>query len=108
MQWIYKYADLRPWDPRNDVKQYEWDYKVLTKTRHQAPMVRTSSIVSVDPMHVLRNCGADPRQSSIAIMKAKRKTKQLSQLSNDPNNSDSSQSQDDLNDQRVSSRTVRK
>uniref|UniRef100_A0A1A9W4F8 Oxysterol-binding protein n=1 Tax=Glossina brevipalpis TaxID=37001 RepID=A0A1A9W4F8_9MUSC len=52
-KWIYKYADLRPWDPRNDVKQYEIDYKVLTKTRHLAPMVRTSSIVSV-PAQVLR------------------------------------------------------
>uniref|UniRef100_A0A1A9ZBM1 Oxysterol-binding protein n=1 Tax=Glossina pallidipes TaxID=7398 RepID=A0A1A9ZBM1_GLOPL len=48
-----KYADLRPWDPRNDVKQYEIDYKVLTKTRHLAPMVRTASIVSV-PAQVLR------------------------------------------------------
>ncbi|XP_075148466.1 oxysterol-binding protein-related protein 8 isoform X2 [Haematobia irritans] len=107
-KWIYKYADLRPWDPRNDVKQYEWDYKILTKTRHQAPMVRTASIVSVDPMHVIRNCASDQRQSSLAIMKAKRKTKQLSKLANDPNNSDSSQSQDDLNDQHVSSHTVRK
>ncbi|XP_037890764.1 oxysterol-binding protein-related protein 8 isoform X4 [Glossina fuscipes] len=52
-KWIYKYADLRPWDPRNDVKQYEIDYKVLTKTRHLAPMVRTASIVSV-PAQVLR------------------------------------------------------
>ncbi|XP_005189268.1 oxysterol-binding protein-related protein 8 isoform X8 [Musca domestica] len=108
-KWIYKYADLRPWDPRNDVKQYEWDYKVLTKTRHQAPMVRTASIVSVDPMHVIRNCASEQRQSSLAIMKAKRKNKKLSKLSsNDPNNSDSSQSQEDLNDQAVSSHTVRK
>ncbi|XP_073815265.1 oxysterol-binding protein-related protein 8 isoform X8 [Musca autumnalis] len=106
-KWIYKYADLRPWDPRNDVKQYEWDYKVLTKTRHQAPMVRTASIVSVDPMHMIRNCASEQRQSSLAIMKAKRKNKKLSKLSsNDPNNSDSSQSQEDLND--VSSHTVRK
>ncbi|XP_065371666.1 oxysterol-binding protein-related protein 8 isoform X2 [Calliphora vicina] len=99
-KWIYKYADLRPWDPRNDVKQYEWDYKVLTKTRHQAPMVRTASIVSVDP-----------RQSSMVIMKAKRKNKTASPLaSNDPNNSDSSQSHDDFTicDQPVSSQTIRK
>ncbi|XP_013118602.2 oxysterol-binding protein-related protein 8 isoform X7 [Stomoxys calcitrans] len=107
-KWIYKYADLRPWDPRNDVKQFEWDYKILTKTRHQAPMVRTASIVSVDPMHVIRNCASDQRQSSLAMMKAKRKTKQLTKLANDPNNSDSSQSPDDLNDHPVSSHTVRK
>lgn len=100
MKWIYKYADLRPWDPRNDVKQYEWDYKVLTKTRHQAPMVRTASIVSVDP-----------RQSSMIIMKAKRKNKAPIPLANnDPNNSDSSQSHDDFTicDQPVSSQTIRK
>ncbi|XP_037819011.1 oxysterol-binding protein-related protein 8 isoform X5 [Lucilia sericata] len=99
-KWIYKYADLRPWDPRNDVKQYEWDYKVLTKTRHQAPMVRTASIVSVDP-----------RQSSMVLMKAKRKNKSTAALvSNDPNNSDSSQSHDDFTicDQPVSSQTIRK
>ncbi|KAI8130643.1 Oxysterol-binding protein-related protein 8 [Lucilia cuprina] len=99
-KWIYKYADLRPWDPRNDVKQYEWDYKVLTKTRHQAPMVRTASIVSVDP-----------RQSSMVLMKSKRKNKsKVPLVSNDPNNSDSSQSHDDFTicDQPVSSQTIRK
>lgn len=71
-------------------------------------MVRTASIVSVDPMHVMRNCTADQRQSSLAIMKAKRKNKKLANLSNDPNNSDSSQSQEDLNDHAVSSHTIRK
>lgn len=34
--WVYKYADLRPWDPSNDVCQYERDYKVLTQTRHKS------------------------------------------------------------------------
>nr|CAD7200246.1 unnamed protein product [Timema douglasi] len=48
-QWVYKHADLRPWDPRNDVCQYEFNYVIQTKTRHQTPMIRTSSIVSVDP-----------------------------------------------------------
>lgn len=49
-QWHYKYADLRPWDIRNDLKQFESNYQVKTKTRHQAPIVRTSSIISSDPM----------------------------------------------------------
>lgn len=49
-QWHYKYADLRPWDIRNDLRQYESNYEVKTKTRHQAPIVRTSSIVSADPL----------------------------------------------------------
>ncbi|XP_054081858.1 oxysterol-binding protein-related protein 8 isoform X2 [Zeugodacus cucurbitae] len=42
-KWMYNYADLRPWDQRNDLKQYEANYKVLTKTRHRAPMVKHKS-----------------------------------------------------------------
>lgn len=63
-------------------------------------MVRTASIVSVDP-----------RQSSMVIMKAKRKNKSSAPLANnDANNSDSSQSQEDFTicDQPVSSQTIRK
>ncbi|XP_066999126.1 oxysterol-binding protein-related protein 8 isoform X2 [Anabrus simplex] len=44
-QWVYKHADLRPWDPRNDLLQYEYNYVIQTKTRHRTPMIRTSSIV---------------------------------------------------------------
>lgn len=43
----YKHADIRPWDGRNDLYQYERDYTVCTKTRHKTPMIRTQSIVSV-------------------------------------------------------------
>jgi hypothetical protein len=50
---MYKHADLRPWDPRNDVCQYEYNYIIQTKTRHQTPMIRTASIVSVDPQTVV-------------------------------------------------------
>lgn len=50
---MYKHADLRPWDPRNDVCQYEYNYVIQTKTRHQTPMIRTASIVSVDPQTVV-------------------------------------------------------
>ena len=46
-KYSYKHADLRPWDPRNDLLQYEKDYEVCTKTRHKTPMIRTQSIVSV-------------------------------------------------------------
>lgn len=52
--WHYKYADLRPWDVRNDIKQYESDYKIQTITKHQAPIVRTSSIISVEPLSILK------------------------------------------------------
>jgi len=48
-QWVYKHSDLRPWDTRNDLFQYECDYIIQTKTRHKTPMIRTSSIISVEP-----------------------------------------------------------
>lgn len=48
LDWVYKYADLRPWDPMNDLLQYEHDYIVTTKTRHRTPVVRTTSITNVD------------------------------------------------------------
>ncbi|XP_033608747.1 oxysterol-binding protein-related protein 8 isoform X2 [Cryptotermes secundus] len=63
-QWMYKHADLRPWDPRNDVCQYEYNYVIQTKTRHQTPMIRTASIVSVDPQTVTES------RSSISALKS--------------------------------------
>ncbi len=68
LQWHYKCADLRPWDPRNDLRQYESNYKIQTKTRHQAPMVRTASIISTEPI-ILQ---ADSRSSLAALKKSKR------------------------------------
>ncbi|XP_039495586.1 oxysterol-binding protein-related protein 8 isoform X1 [Drosophila santomea] len=50
-QWLYKYADLRPWDSRNDVRQYECQFKVLTQTRHKSvPIVH-----GADMIHPLRS-----------------------------------------------------
>ena len=46
-KYTYKHADIRPWDTRNDLQQYENNYIVCTKTRHKTPMIRTQSIVSV-------------------------------------------------------------
>lgn len=42
------YESLRPWDFMNDVVQYEMDYQVMTKTRHRTPIVRATSITSVE------------------------------------------------------------
>ena len=39
---------LRPWDPMNDVIQYENDFIIQTKTRHRTPIVRTTSITNVE------------------------------------------------------------
>lgn len=46
--WHYRHADVRPWDPRTDVVQYESNFAVATKTRHKTPMIREASIVSVE------------------------------------------------------------
>ena len=78
------------------MKQYEYDNRILTLTRHQAPMVRTSSIISSDPLHIIR---ADSRSSLIALKAAKRaaKAKTIAKLSTEALlNSDSSQSNDEI------------
>lgn len=59
--WIYKYSDLRPWDPVNDIMQFEHDFNIQTRMRHETPLVRQMSVVNVgQPMqpqtdHVLSN-----------------------------------------------------
>lgn len=61
-QWVYKHADLRPWDPRNDVYQFEFNYIIQTKTKHPTTKIRTNSLISVDMQSVsfisskLTNC----------------------------------------------------
>uniref|UniRef100_A0A4W3I890 Oxysterol-binding protein n=1 Tax=Callorhinchus milii TaxID=7868 RepID=A0A4W3I890_CALMI len=37
--WHYKYADTRPWDPLNDLMQYEKDGVIQSKVWHRTPMV---------------------------------------------------------------------
>uniref|UniRef100_A0A0A1X087 Oxysterol-binding protein n=1 Tax=Zeugodacus cucurbitae TaxID=28588 RepID=A0A0A1X087_ZEUCU len=87
-KWMYNYADLRPWDQRNDLKQYEANYKVLTKTRHRAPMVRNPSIVTADPMQLIK---------SSSLLKVKHKSHSaILGLSHDDEKSDSSVSNPDV------------
>ncbi|XP_061922248.1 oxysterol-binding protein-related protein 8 isoform X3 [Entelurus aequoreus] len=38
-EWHYKYADTRPWDPLNDLIQFEKEGCIQTKVRHRTPMV---------------------------------------------------------------------
>ena len=47
MYYVLLILNYRPWDPLNDLYQYEKDYLILTKTKHKTPMIRTQSIVSV-------------------------------------------------------------
>ena len=70
------------------MKQYESNYRVQTKTRHQAPMIRASSVVSSDNL-----LQADSRNS---LRKAGRKVRKVSSTTSTPEihdaNSDSSHS----------------
>ncbi|XP_077268086.1 oxysterol-binding protein-related protein 8 isoform X5 [Temnothorax americanus] len=74
--WVYRHADIRPWDPRNDVVQYEENYVVRTKTRHKTPIMRTGSIVSTDPQSQIPLLQAESR-SSLSVLKSSKR-----QLSN--------------------------
>ncbi|KAL0133549.1 hypothetical protein PUN28_000938 [Cardiocondyla obscurior] len=74
--WVYRHADVRPWDPRNDVIQYEENYIVRTKTRHKTPIMRTGSIVSTDPQSQIPLLQAESR-SSLSVLKSSKR-----QLSN--------------------------
>lgn len=49
-QWHYRWADLRPWDTRTDVRQTETCYEIRTRTCLVAPMVRTASIINAEPI----------------------------------------------------------
>ncbi|XP_031438658.1 oxysterol-binding protein-related protein 8 isoform X2 [Clupea harengus] len=46
-EWHYRYADTRPWDPLNDLIQFENDGCIQTKVRHRTPMVRSGSVISL-------------------------------------------------------------
>ncbi|KAL5283979.1 OSBPL8 family protein [Megaselia abdita] len=95
-QWIYKYADLRPWDPRNDVRQYEADYRILTKTRHQAPMIRKASIISSEAFHSRQSLSVLKNKRGVGLLKSKSKNLDESII-----HSDSSQSNVDEVDDTV-------
>ncbi|XP_074922758.1 oxysterol-binding protein-related protein 8 isoform X1 [Chelonoidis abingdonii] len=43
-EWHYKYAETRPWDPLNDMIQFEKDGAIQTKVRHRTPMVNVPKI----------------------------------------------------------------
>lgn len=95
-QWIYKYADLRPWDNRNDVRQYESNYRILTKTRHQAPLIRKASIISSDAFHSRQSLSVLKNKRGVGLLKSKSKNLDESII-----HSDSSQSNVDEVDDTV-------
>jgi len=82
-KYTYKHADIRPWDTRNDLQQYENNYIVCTKTRHKTPMIRTQSIVSV--------LDADkPPNERVSSISRRRKTRDLENKKQRSQDSDTS------------------
>ncbi|XP_027015381.1 oxysterol-binding protein-related protein 8 isoform X2 [Tachysurus fulvidraco] len=67
--WHYRYADTRPWDPLNDLVQFEKDGRVQTKVRHRTPMVRSASVVSLSA----QGCRRDNYLSQVTGPKRKHK-----------------------------------
>ncbi|XP_071954625.1 oxysterol-binding protein-related protein 8-like isoform X3 [Antedon mediterranea] len=45
--WVYKHMDNRPWDPQNDIEEFEYNGVIQTRTRHKTAIVRATSIVSL-------------------------------------------------------------
>ncbi|XP_071809388.1 oxysterol-binding protein-related protein 8-like isoform X2 [Asterias amurensis] len=45
--WVYKHMDNRPWDPLNDIEQFEHNGIIQTRTRHKTSILRTTSIISL-------------------------------------------------------------
>uniref|UniRef100_A0A803VBD6 Oxysterol-binding protein n=1 Tax=Ficedula albicollis TaxID=59894 RepID=A0A803VBD6_FICAL len=56
-EWHYKYADTRPWDPLNDMIQFEKDGTIQTKVRHRTPMVTVPKIKRKPGSQKMAECG---------------------------------------------------
>lgn len=63
-RWVYKYRDVRPWDPMTDLKEYEHEGIVKTQYRLKAPMVRTTSLLSVQTPDAKKPISKRKRPSS--------------------------------------------
>ncbi|CAF0843371.1 unnamed protein product [Didymodactylos carnosus] len=62
-EWIYLHADLRPWDPYNDIVQFESNFIISTQQRHHAPSYtsgtgRNNSTVNATSSEMVR--GSSP------------------------------------------------
>ncbi|XP_051544153.1 oxysterol-binding protein-related protein 8 isoform X5 [Myxocyprinus asiaticus] len=73
-EWHYRYADTRPWDPLNDLIQFEKDGCIQTKVRHRTPMVRSASVVSLSTQQGSRR---DNYLSQVTGPKRKHKSDKL-------------------------------
>ncbi|XP_053317939.1 oxysterol-binding protein-related protein 8 isoform X1 [Spea bombifrons] len=60
-EWHYRFADTRPWDPLNDLIQFEKEGAVQTKVRHRTPMVCVPKLkhkTSSQPKKVESGCSS--------------------------------------------------
>lgn len=88
-QYIYKCQDLRPWDARNDLKQFESNFIIQTKTKHQAPILKTASVISSESISVLKT---ESRSSLAAARRVLENIQKSNTSKNEDINSDSSHS----------------
>lgn len=47
LKYLLDFSSVRPWDPMTDLKEYEYEGIIKTQYRLKAPMVRTTSLLSV-------------------------------------------------------------
>ena len=58
------FPSVRPWDPMTDLKEYEHEGIVKTQYRLKAPMVRTTSLLSVQTPDLKKSTSKRKRPSS--------------------------------------------
>ncbi|XP_020914540.1 oxysterol-binding protein-related protein 8 isoform X2 [Exaiptasia diaphana] len=63
-RWVYKYTDVRQWDNMTDLQEYEHDGIIKTRYRLKAPMIRTTSILSVNTPGASKKSSKRKRPSS--------------------------------------------
>ncbi|XP_048585606.1 oxysterol-binding protein-related protein 8 isoform X2 [Nematostella vectensis] len=63
-RWVYKYRDVRPWDPLTDLVEYENSGIVKTRYRLKAPMVRATSVLCVQTPGVKKASSKRKRPTS--------------------------------------------
>jgi len=56
-EWIYTYADTRPWDAHNDISTYENNFIICTHTRHRAINISRSNKLSSRSNSILNPIG---------------------------------------------------
>jgi hypothetical protein len=61
-EWLYNYFDLRPWDTITDLYQYEHDFRIMTKTKHNLTNFAAKRSI-INELHVRHNQPRKQQQS---------------------------------------------